>query len=373
MFPVLELSGSAFERGRQYGLKARDRIARSIETYRRLFACCGLAWGEAQAISARYARAIRELDPSLYQEIEGIAAGSGRESAEILALNCRSEILPPRFPEPADPAWIEAMKRQVDPGECTAIAVEPRRSASGGALLAQNWDWLGEQRGALVILRVRTAHATFLTLTEAGMLAKIGLNGRGLGVCLNILRSRTDGLGAGVPVHLLLRRLLECARVADAAALVLRLRYGASSNILCADRAGAVASFELSPAGAALVPGAEGVLCHTNHFLDPALAKGEAPPAGSLSSQPRLERARALAAARSKLGVEDLQRLLRDGHGGALAICRGPDPGQPWQARVETVASVVMELDRGVMHVAPDLPSRCAYVPVALAAHAAVS
>ncbi len=39
---------------------------------------------------------------------------------------------------------------------------------------------------------------------------------------------------------------------------------------------------------------------------------------------------------------------------------------------VESVASVVMELWRGVMHVAPDIPSRCAFEPMALEAEALV-
>jgi isopenicillin-N N-acyltransferase-like protein len=372
MFPLIELSGDPFGRGLAYGRAARDRIGVSVETYRRLFAHCGLGWEEVQALAARFARPIRGLDPALHEEIEGIASGCGRRTAEILALNCRTEILPPSFPEPADGAWLAAVRRGADPGECTAIAVGPRRSATGGALLAQNWDWLGAQRDALVLVRARTARTRYLTLTEAGMLAKIGLNGEGLGVCLNILRSRDDGLAAGVPVHVLLRRLLECASVGEAEALVRRLRFGASSNIVCADAAGGAASFELSPAGVALVRAERGVLCHTNHFLDAALAATEAAPAEALSSVPRLDRARAIAASRARLGVEDVQALLRDESDGFLSICRRPDPRLPWHLRIESVASVVMELGRRVMHIAADVPSRCEYAEAGLEPQAAL-
>lgn len=366
MFPLLELSGEAFGRGYAYGKAARDRIGLSIETYRRLFSQCGLAWHEVQALAARFVDPIRDLDPALYEEIEGIACGCGRDTAEILALNCRSEILPPSFPDPADGAWLAAVRRSADIGECTAIAVQPPRSASGDALLAQNWDWLGAQRDALVLVRARTARTRYLTLTEAGMLAKIGLNRHGVGVCLNILRSRQDGLAAGVPVHVLLRRALECASVGEVQALVTRLGYGASSNIVCADTTGDAASFELSPAGAAVVRAEGGVLCHTNHFLDGGLAAMQAAPAASLSSEPRLARARAIAASPTKLGVGEVQALLRDESEGFLSICRRPDPRLPWHLRIETVASVVMELGRGVMHVAADVPSRSAYVAIKL-------
>lgn len=370
MFPLIELSGEPFRRGAEYGRAARQRIGVSLQTYRGLFAHCGLGWGEVRVAAARFTGPIRELDPALYEEIEGIAAGCGCETADILALNCRSELLPPGFPEPAEPAWLAAVRRGADAGECTAIAVEPRRAAGGGTLLAQNWDWLGAQRDALVLVRAQTARTAYLTLTEAGMLAKIGLNGHGLGVCLNILRSREDGLHGGVPVHVLLRKLLECASVGEAQALAQRLRYGASSNIVCADAAGSAASFELSPAGTAIVRAAGGTLCHTNHFLDPALAATQAPPAGSLSSEPRLARARALADAHPKLGVQDLKALLRDESDGFLSICRRPDPQLAPYLRIESVASVVMELARGVMHVAPQVPSLCEYTPVPLAPQA---
>ena len=48
MFPLIELSGSARARGEQHGRKASAQIRRSIATYARLFAYCGIDWsGEA--------------------------------------------------------------------------------------------------------------------------------------------------------------------------------------------------------------------------------------------------------------------------------------------------------------------------------------
>ena len=42
--------------------------------------------------------------------------------------------------------------------------------------------------------------------------------------------------------------------------------------------------------------------------------------------------------------------MLRDESDGLLSICRKPDPALPEFARIESVASTVMELARGVMH-----------------------
>ncbi len=220
----------------------------------------------------------------------------------------------------------------------------------------------------MVILRAREgADPECVTLTEAGMLAKIGFNRAGFGVCLNILRSVFDQGAPGVPVHVLLRALLKRSSVRDAVEFCSRLAFGGSSNILCADRGGELASLEFSPRGLKVLRAEQGRLCHTNHFLHADAAGWQAEQAPNLSSGPRLSRARELAGGRPKHGVEDLQRILRDESDGLLSICRKPDRSLPPEAQIETVASVVMELGRGVMHVAPDVPSRCEYSPVALA------
>ena len=373
MFPLIEVSGSARERGQQHGLQARARIGLSIATYARLFAYCGIDWQGAQRLGAGYRELIGDLDPALLAEIEGIAAGAGRHVDEILALNARTEILPPSYPgEPhPDRSRIAAANMNggvPDWGECTAVAVKPAQSATGTTLLAQNWDWLGAQRAALLLLRVRDAGgASCLTLTEAGMLAKIGLNRRGFGVCLNILRSSDDGSHAGVPVHVLLRALLERDSVADAVAFASNLSFGASSNVLCADASGDTAALEFSPRGLEVVRGAEAALCHTNHFLAPAAAKHQASLAPSLSTVPRLARITALTRAhQGKFSSADLQRMLRDESDGYLSICRRPDPALASEVCIETVASVVMDLGERVMHIAPDVPSQVDFVPVAL-------
>lgn len=374
MFPIIDANGTARERGRVHGARAKARVARSVATYARLFAYCGIGWRDAQRRGGAYRDAIGALGGDLVEEIEGIAEGSGRQVGEILALNARTEILPPSFPGEPHPGWreLDAGNRASgvpDWGECTALAVPPRASSTGGTLLAQNWDWLGPQRGALILLRAgREIAPAYLTLTEAGMLAKIGFNEHGFGVCLNILRSNEDGKTIGTPVHPLLRAMLECRNVDEATAMASRLSFGASSNVLCADAAGAAANLEFSPAGLQALRGNGGTLCHTNHFLSSAGELGQSALAPSLSSVPRLTRARGLVESGSRMGVCELQQILRDESDGLLSICRHPDRSLPEEARVESVASVIMELSARRMHVAPDVPSLTTYEAVSLAA-----
>lgn len=382
MFPVVEATGPAFERGRQHGAQARARVERSVATYARLFAYCGMDWREAQARAAPYRDVVGAFDASLLEEIDGIAAGAGRRAGEILALNARTEILPPGYPGDPAPQCKALVGRNRDAGlpdwgECTALAVPRAVSSTGGALLAQNWDWLGPQRDALIVLRVTEDDGTeVLTLTEAGMLAKIGLNSHGFGVCLNILRSTDDGTHPGVPVHVLLRALLRRRSVADAIAFAGTLAFGASSNVHCADVSGDCAGLECSPRGLYVLRGRGATLCHTNHYLcaDPQAHENQL--AESLSTRPRLARADQLVAeltagSSSRVTPDDLQRVLRDESEGFLSICRRPDPSLAPELRLETVAGIVMELDKRVMHIAPDVPSKTGFSAVALQRDAA--
>ena len=372
MFPIIAIAGSPHRRGVQHGAAARERIQRSIATYARLFAYCGITWGEAQVRAARYRGVVATAAPALLEEMAGIADGAGVTEDEIFALNARTEILPPTYPAEPSPAWTAAREHYraagiADWGECTALAVLPAASRDGHTWLAQNWDWIGAQRAAMVLLRVTDEHGRhLLTLTEAGMLAKIGLNDRGFGLCLNILRSVDDGQAPGMPVHVLLRHLLDCDDVEAACATARSLAHGASSNILVADRDGQAASIEVSPRGVAILMPEKGTLAHTNHYLDAAQAAHAAALSPLASTEQRLDCARTYAA-RGNLGIDDISALLRDTSGGAFAVCRFPDYSLPPEVRVETVAGVVMDLAERTMWVAPDVPARVDFEAVPLA------
>ena len=371
MFPLVEISGPPRDRGRSYGVQAHARIRHSIASYARLFAYCGIDWGDAQMRALGFRDAIAATSTDLLEEIGGIAEGAGVTEAEILTLNARTEILPSTYSSPPADAWPEALARNraaavPDWGECTALAVLPGASRDGGTWLAQNWDWIGAQRAAMVLLRVTDQRGRrLLTLTEAGMLAKIGCNDRGFGVCLNILRSVDDGREPGVPVHVLLRHLLDCDDVDAACATARALQHGASSNILAADRGGHAASIEVSPRGVAVIVPGGGTLAHTNHFLDPDQAVHAAALNPLASTEQRL--ACALAhAARAPLGRTDIQALLQDMSGGAFAVCRFPDESLAPELRIESVAGVVMDLANATMWVAPDVPAKVVFEAISV-------
>ena len=398
MFPSINTlhAASAHERGQIYGQQVSTRIQHSVITYARLFAACGIDWASACERSMRFEPVIEQVDADLMAELRGMAQGSGQTLGSLMALNCRTEILPPTFLADAphlkeaaqaasvanraaglpdwlaDSPWDGALKD----GECTAMGVTAAASSTGQAWLAQNWDWMGRQREALVLLHTQgPSGQSITTLTEAGMLAKIGINQSGFALGLNILRSNRDGSRLGVPVHVLLRHLLDCRSVAHARERLQALQsdsglgFGAASNVPCADAEGQAACFEVSPAGWAEVTPTDGVVVHTNHFVCESLLAEQAPMGPGLSSHNRLSTA-GQHALKTPIGQADLEHFLRDESDGFLSICRNPDPSVPPESRVESVAGIIMQTQPPAMWVACDVPSRVAFVSVPLAAAA---
>lgn len=383
MFPILDISGSPYERGLAHGQRARTQVAGSIRCYAAMFANAGFDWAAAQQRASQYRDTIAECGGGLIEEIEGIAEGSGFAVNEILALNARTEILPPtnHSLDPADVAKARehnAGLKLFSIGECTSVAVKGSRCTDGHTRVAQNWDWVGFQRQNVVVLRV-TRNPThgdsgpdYLTLTEAGMLAKIGINASGLGVGLNILRATNDRQHIGVPVHVFQRLALDCNSVAEVLALAQRLKFSGSSNAILGDASGQVASLEYSCNGIYAVQPENGVVTHTNHFAGPELAPYQTSLADMFTTVPRLACANAnVKTWPAQIDNSHLQALLRDESGEGdnpkiNAVCRWPDLSQPVEVQVETVFSVIIDCDARSLLVAPDIPSRVGYVGVEL-------
>ncbi len=280
-FPVYSIDAeTGFERGLQHGVSARDQVAISVETYEKLFRdFVRIEWEEAKSMGQRYSEAISAFDPELFEEIRGVAEGSGYELAEILALNARSE--------------IALSERMVD--GCTAFAAFGRATRAATTVLAQNWDWRASQREAFVTLLIsRPGKPDITMLTEAGIIGKIGFNSHGLGVCLNAIV--TDQVTtAGTPLHVVLRGILESRNLGEAIATVARASIASAANFLLAQHGVGAVDIEALPAGMDVLLPERDLLMHTNHLLSPKFLSVRDLAAHVLpDSYPRLGRARCL-------------------------------------------------------------------------------
>jgi isopenicillin-N N-acyltransferase-like protein len=301
------------ERGEAFGRANAQAVQHSIAVYERMFAERGVAIPET-------------LEFPLTDEIDAIARGAQVDPHTLRAINARTEIL-----GGAD--------------ECSVVA--------GGSLLAQNWDWHPDLSASTLVWIVEHNDQWFATLTEAGILAKIGLNSAGLGICLNILRSSEDGGPVtGTPIHVLLRQVLEqCEIVEEAVELLTAATVTASSAVTVATP-GDVAHVELSPGGANVLRGKTGA--HTNHFIEPPKRGTDTMVGTSPTTLQRLEtvkRAPLLDALRS-----------HDGH--PKGVCRHVDDTEPWVDQSVTIASVVMNLEKLRLHVAAGPPCTHEHVEI---------
>ena len=312
-----------YDRGLAFGRAQAAAVGRSIALYRRLFE-------ETGGTDARRAGREVRLGPAEQEEIRGIADGTGQDELELRAVNARTEILAPDGPR----------------SECSVVGQ--------GGLLAQNWDWHPDAAATTVVWIVEHEHGWFATLTEAGMLAKIGLNDAGLGVCLNLLTTTADGGLDGTPIHLLLRRTLQTCRTVDEAVELLTSARTSASSAVTVATPNDVASVELNPGGANVIRGTVGA--HTNHFLEPPRLGHDIAPDESPSTISRLEVVR----------TQPLLDALRSHESHPKGVCRHLDPAEPWVEQTVTVASVVMNLAAGRFHVAPGQPCTHEHVQIAL-------
>jgi len=360
-YPEVKVSGSPLERGGQYGEQARDRIACSLEMYGRAYKdLAGLEWTAATSYAGRFAEAIRAFEPRYLDEMRAIADGSGQELDSILALNVRTEIM-----LSAEARKSRAADVATPPAECTTITAVSAVTDSGHTLVAQNWDWLPETVETLVVLAASPDKGpSYVTVVEAGLLAKTGLNSCGLGVATNALITSSDSGAVGVPYHVSLRALLEAESLPAAIASLERCGRSSSANYMLAMPGGMAVDLEARPGASGELVTIEptgGVLVHTNHFVATPLVE-DVGLSWAPDSPARYARvARLLASRKGAISLELLEEVLRDHAGYPNSICAHLDEADKPSEQGRTAASLVMDLEERCIWLAEGNPCRANY------------
>lgn len=166
---------------------------------------------------------------------------------------------------------------------CSAIVVEPARSATGGPIFGRNFDFLtlGEldQYSMVIVYRPEGKHA-FASVGFPGMVGAIsGMNDAGLAVGTLDVEQSADGSRkfnpTGVPLAFVFRRILEeCTTVDEAEALLKSIRPTTWMNLTVCDRDGG-ATFEITPDHIGRRDDEEGLVRCTNHFRCEGMSVGE--------------------------------------------------------------------------------------------------
>jgi isopenicillin-N N-acyltransferase like protein len=356
--PLISVTGSPEQAGVAYGQAAQELVRTNLAIYRRRFAeQAGLDATAVAAAGTAFRAATAAHHPRIAAMLDGVAAGAQVPPPEIFALNARTELL---------------YGRQA-PGDegCTAIGVLGTHTATGHLILGQNWDWHPDQREAMILLHTTDERGlAVLTLTEAGMLAKVGLNSAGVGQCLTMLASDRDGRTdpPGVPYHVLARATLEADCLTSATRVACRSPRNASINLVLGQAGdpgygdpaagGELLDLELVPGEVGLLHPADGMVTHANHLESlPGVHDMQKDWGGS--SLFRAARARRLLApvvAGGKTTTDDLVAVFRDHASFPHAICRHVDERDPRLEWSQSIYSIVMDLDERRLGIAPGPP-----------------
>ena len=355
-FPVISIEGDAYECGVQYGKAAADRVAKTIDFYVPAFVRqAKLTLEEIRERAREYGAQIEAIDTDVMQELKGIAAGAGQNLEDVIAVNCRTEIL------------FGSLGGTKPATECTTIVALPQATRDGNILIGKNWDWRNPTVETVVVLRIRQCGKPALVMiVEAGMVGRDGFNEHGVLVCGNLLVSNEDRGKVGVPIPILRRRILHSRHYYEAIDSLVKTPRGASGNYLIAHRDGVAIDFETTPDSVFVVYPERGLLTHANHCQSPIAQATGVSKYYTGDTLYRDFRARQLL--EPKIGtitLDDIKAVLRDEFGAPRAICRTPHD-YPGHEPTMTIASLIFELQRDTMHVAAGPPTQSEYQSVRL-------
>lgn len=326
------------ERGRTIGRELGESIERSLGFYRELFSSRGIGPRQQARLVAPYRAASAAL-PEESALLDAVAAGAGVSVDELWAVNVLEELEP-------------RLER------CSTFTA----LAPGATILAHNEQWLAGDAGNLAVVVEQTPDGVWLSSpTVACCLPAVGLNSAGLAQGIDSLSASDDRLG--IPRVLVSRHALAGRDLVDGTArATVPGRAGGYAHVF-ARRGGEARTLETTSTRSAML----GCGPHTNHYLDPELARtGDA----SEGSRARHDRLAELLRERPPETPEDAMALLAD-HGSApQAVCEHGADGDE-QASV-VLFSMVCELESGRMWVAPGNPCATSFEEVQLGDLAAV-
>lgn len=350
--PLVELVGAdARARGRHHGEAAREQIAASIEFYKGEFARkSGLGWDDVVAGVNAWNDAIEAYLPGVLAEVEGIAEGANQRTEDILALNARGEL------RSGDPF---ALAR-----ECTSFVVPADVAGDLHVWCGQNWDWRSEIDGTQLMVRVeQPGKPTFVSLIEAGTVARHGANSAGIALNANgLAKPFTNGFG--LPQPYIRRKILESWTMADALEAVTDATQILSTNMLITHRDGFSIDLETTPAriGWEYPEGAYG---HANAFVvfTPAQIADRYRPSSSDSLYRGRRVTDLLCDAPQACTSSEMHALIVDALSDHLgypnSVCNHPD--ERAERRYQTLASLIVDLTTGEFWVAGGTPCSTAF------------
>ncbi len=344
-FPELTVSGSPTEMGRAIGESFRDQIVELSELVLERFnmgSSRAIAWEQAEDVARRSFKHVADYFPWPLEELHGTAQAAGVPVERLMVLNARNML--------------------ADTSEgCTSIMVSAGSSESGTGFAGQNWDNDPTMAPlSAVITRNGAGKTAFTSWQQPGLVAYMGFNSAGIGICMNALNGPTDT--KGLPWYFFVRSILEANSTADAVQAVESAPRSLTANAAMITADGPL-NLEITPSTVESIEAdSHGVLVHTNHCVHPELNSYNEEFEDRIYGQSfdRRSRAQEILSEKCKVSIDDAKKLLSDHDGFPTSICRHPndDPKTGWQ---RSVISIILEPEENRMHVSNGNPCENVY------------
>ncbi len=347
-FPELVVSGSPIEMGHQIGEHFRQQIVDVSDLVLERFnkgTQQQISWERAEIVASLSFARVKEFFPDSLAELYGTAQASGVPVERLMVLNARN------------------MLGDTSEG-CTSIMISAESSGSGKGFAGQNWDNDPAMAPlSAVITRKGTRKTPFTSWMQPGLVAYMGFNSAGIGICMNALNGPSDA--SGMPWYFFVRAILESGSTADAVRAVKSAPRALTANAAMITDEGPL-NLEVTPESVESVRSdSEGILIHTNHCVHPVFESHNADFADRIYGQSfeRRDRGQTLLSKQLVIGqisLDHAKNLLSDHDGFPTSICRHPNADQNtgWQ---RTVISIILEPSERRMHIANGNPCENAY------------
>lgn len=357
---VVVARGDGMARGRHVGAELGDLIRNSVDFYHEYLDRRGVSSRELQELLTPYLAATEHAFPDMIDVLKGMSMGALVPVMELFAINAFEELEPLLEQQEGKLLFLQRKEGyvQAPPERCTSVAI---RTPDGGTLHAHNEQWLAGDLGNVAVVidipsdgRVPVASPTIVSCIPA-----VGVNGHGAAQGIGSLTASDDGVG--IPRVLVSRHSLEASDRADAVRRASVAGRAGGYGHVYAFRGGDTLTVETTAERHAVL---EHGGPHTNHYVDPELAKLAPPP--SEGSRSRLERVRHLLDQGDPRTPEDLMEVMRDHGSSPQSICLHPDPEEGDEASA-CLFSMVVDVEARRMWVTSGNPCEQDYTEIDLA------
>lgn len=251
----VKLSGRGYMLGLQHGKLLKKEIGELVVKMKKNTAD-NLKKDADQVIKefmayAQFTDDIKKYTPDLYEEIRGIADGSGQSFDDLMVFNLLDEF------------WVYI--DDISKHHCSGMGVPSINGSTG--YIAQNMDIESYTEGYQMVMRLeRTPNSPEqFILTHPGAIAFNGMNEKGIGACMNTLM-QLKASNKGLPVAFIVRRILNSTDKNDVLNFIQIIPHASGQNYIIGIR-GEVFDFEASANKVVRFDpkNTNGTVYHTNH------------------------------------------------------------------------------------------------------------